>query len=123
MPPMKRSGKRRKVDPNDPNAPPEEKVTEPRPGRRPTTNSYWSVEEKKRFRELVVSHGSDTKAIAAELVGKSERQVQNFWEAHKEDMNLDFLAKGGEEALAEVRRVNGATEKPEAKPVSRARVE
>jgi hypothetical protein len=120
LPPMKRSGKRRKVDPNDPNAPPEEKVTEPRPGRRPTTNSYWSVEEKKKFRELVVSHGTDAKAIAAELVGKSERQVQNFWEAHREDMNLDFLAKGGEEALAEVRRVNGATEKPDTKPVSPA---
>ena len=120
LPPMKRSGKRRKVDPNDPNAPPEEKVAEPRPGRRPTTNSYWSVEEKKKFRELVVSHGTDAKAIAAELVGKSERQVQNFWEAHKEDMNLDFLAKGGEEAWAEVRRVNGATEKPDTKPVSAA---
>lgn len=116
LPPVKRAGKRRKVDPNDPTAVVEEKDPNKTSSRRPTTNSYWSVEEKKKFRELVVQHGNDARLIAAELGGKSERQVSNFYEAHKTDMRLDELAKGGEEAMAELNRMNGP---PEPRPESR----
>lgn len=95
LPPVKRAMKRRKVDPNDPSIIIEEKEKDlNKPSRRAATNSYWSVEEKKQFRELVVSYGYDCKLIAAQLKGKSERQVANFFDAHKEDMRLHDLAKG-----------------------------
>ena len=117
LPPVKRAIKRRKVDPNDPNATAEDKEKDPnKPSRRAATNSYWSVEEKKRFRELVVQFGNDSKLIAAELKGKSERQVSNFFDAHREDMRLDELAKGGDEAVQELRKMNGVAEPP-ARPV------
>ncbi|ORX36843.1 hypothetical protein BD324DRAFT_651324 [Kockovaella imperatae] len=81
LPPVKRPGKRRKVD-ADPNAPDDKP-----PSRRNATNSYWSVEEKRRFKELYKRHQGDTRAIAAELDGKSERQVSNYYDAHKDQID------------------------------------
>ncbi|RXK38523.1 hypothetical protein M231_04155 [Tremella mesenterica] len=49
--------------------------------KRTTTNSYWSVEEKKRLEELVAIHGPDSRIVAAGLTGKSEKQVSNFLRA------------------------------------------
>lgn len=47
--------------------------------RRPGTNSYWSVEEKKKLEELIGIHKDDYRAIALGLGGaKSEKQVTNF---------------------------------------------
>ena len=87
LPPIKRAGKRRKTtDPNDPAA---EVMNADKPSRRVATNSYWSVEEKRRLRELVSVHGNNARAVAAELVGKSERQVANFLDAHRDEMQVD----------------------------------
>ena len=83
LPPVKRAGKRRKVDPADPNAPEDAK-----PSRRNATNSYWSVEDKRRVKELFKVHNGDTRAIAAELEGKSERQVSNYYDAHKAQIDV-----------------------------------
>ena len=95
LPPVKRSGKRRKiVDPADPNALPDEnKEKDPSKPRRTATNSYWSVDEKRSIQDLVRKYGANAKAIAAEIPGKSERQVVNFIEAHRTDMHLDDLAR------------------------------
>ncbi|ODO08960.1 hypothetical protein L198_00699 [Cryptococcus wingfieldii CBS 7118] len=105
VPPVRRPGKRRKVtapvegepqtpnpnaDPADPSAPavngaapapPAEK-----PARRSATNSYWSVEEKRKVKELVSVHGMEAKLIAAQLKGKSERQVVNYMEGHRAEL-------------------------------------
>ncbi|WVW83661.1 hypothetical protein I302_105682 [Kwoniella bestiolae CBS 10118] len=96
LPPVKRAGKRRKVVPEatdpaaDPNgtpiANPAATPTTEKPTRRSATNSYWSVEEKRKVKELVLVHGADVKAIAAELKGKSERQVGNFLEGHRNEL-------------------------------------
>lgn len=93
LPPVKRAGKRRKViDPNDPT--PDPSAAE-KPARRTATNSYWSVEEKRKFRDLVAVHGTNVKAIAMQLGGKSERQVLNFFDAHRGDMKLDEVMPAG----------------------------
>ncbi|WVO16371.1 hypothetical protein L204_104046 [Cryptococcus depauperatus] len=89
LPPVRRAGKRRKVvndaeqetDVNTSSQPFTEKTA-----RRSTTNSYWSVDERRRVKELVVSYGMDVKLIAGELKGKSERQVGNFLEGHKAEL-------------------------------------
>jgi hypothetical protein len=98
LPPVKRPGKKRKVaEPSDPSITPtaEEKEKDPnRANKRNNTNSYWSVEEKKKFKYLVKRYGTDIKAIAAEMAGKSERQVANFYDAHRADMGLDELSEG-----------------------------
>lgn len=111
LPPVRRAGKRRKIagepgpitDPNTPatavtggpGAPEKEK-----PARRSATNSYWSVEERRKVKELVVLHGMDAKLIAAQLKGKSERQVGNFLEGHRTEL----------EALEGVTGATGVTE-------------
>lgn len=101
LPPVKRAGKRRKVveviDPNNPDVtlpnglPPAVSATAPMPTpgpgdkpRRAATNSYWSVDEKRRFRELQAQFGDDIKSIADGLPGKSVRQVGNFLEANRD---------------------------------------
>ncbi|WRT66156.1 uncharacterized protein IL334_003109 [Kwoniella shivajii] len=105
LPPIKRAGKRRKVlaEPTepvsilDPTATPIASLiptattpgitpTTDKPNRRSATNSYWSVEEKRKVKELVAVHGVDVKAIAAHLKGKSERQVGNFLEGHRTEL-------------------------------------
>ncbi|KIR67091.1 hypothetical protein I314_02304 [Cryptococcus bacillisporus CA1873] len=98
LPPVRRAGKRRKIagEPGpiiDPNAPPATAVTggpgapeKEKPARRSATNSYWSVEERRKVKELVVLHGMDAKMIAAQLKGKSERQVGNFLEGHRTEL-------------------------------------
>ena len=87
LPPVKRTGKRRKVV--NPNNPSTDLSPAEKPTRRTATNSYWSVEEKRRFRNLVAVHGDNVKAIAVDLGGKSERQVANFFDAHRSDLKLD----------------------------------
>ncbi|OCF36939.1 hypothetical protein I316_01537 [Kwoniella heveanensis BCC8398] len=115
LPPVKRAGKRRKVAVDSaptnastdtaavqangitaaappgvtPGATPSEK-----PSRRSATNSYWSVEEKRKVKELVAVLGTDVKAIAAQLKGKSERQVGNFLEGHRAEL-LEGAATAG----------------------------
>ncbi|WVQ77231.1 hypothetical protein IAR50_006914 [Cryptococcus sp. DSM 104548] len=102
LPPVKRPGKRRKVtapegeqptpnhDPADPSAPAVNgAATQPpadKPARRSATNSYWSVEEKRKVKELVTVHGMEAKLIAAQLKGKSERQVVNYMEGHRAEL-------------------------------------
>ncbi|KAK8864210.1 hypothetical protein IAR55_001456 [Kwoniella newhampshirensis] len=113
LPPVKRAGKRRKVvnDPADPTVSTDvdpiiatsddantaatatvslgDPASAPgvdKPARRSATNSYWSVEEKRRVKELVAIHGIDVKVIASQLKGKSERQVGNFLEGHKSEL-------------------------------------
>ena len=116
LPPVKRAGKRRKVaDPNDPSSIIEEKemVKEKdpsKPTRRTATNSYWSVEEKRKFRELVAVHGANIKAISAELTGKSERQVGNFYDAHRQDMRLDDVAQSGDASLGDIPRAKAPSD-------------
>lgn len=112
LPPVRRAGKRRKIagEPGpiiDPNAPPATAVTggpgapeKEKPARRSATNSYWSVEERRKVKELVVLHGMDAKMIAAQLKGKSERQVGNFLEGHRTEL----------EALEGVTGTTGVTE-------------
>ncbi|WVQ99220.1 hypothetical protein IAU59_006352 [Kwoniella sp. CBS 9459] len=115
LPPVKRAGKRRKVavDPSavDQNADPAAAqanganvptlstaqgaaTTAEKPTRRSATNSYWSVEEKRKVKELVAVLGTDIKAIAAQLKGKSERQVGNFLEGHRAEL-LEGAAAAG----------------------------
>ncbi|OCF60380.1 hypothetical protein L486_00013 [Kwoniella mangroviensis CBS 10435] len=131
LPPVKRAGKRRKVlaEPSegavDPNATPvANSISTPgatptgtgateKPTRRSATNSYWSVEEKRRVKELVLVHGADVKAIAAELKGKSERQVGNFLEGHRSELvdgngaPLPPLNLGGIKAEEDKRSLTG----------------
>ncbi|ORY32534.1 hypothetical protein BCR39DRAFT_375919 [Naematelia encephala] len=85
LPPVKRAGKRRKVDQADAATLPVEVNDKPK---RNSTNSYWSVEDKKRFRDLVALHGADFALIASKLPNKSSRQVGNFYDAHKEEMGM-----------------------------------
>lgn len=111
-PPVRRAGKRRKIagEPGpvaDPHAPPATTVPgapgapeKEKPARRSATNSYWSVEERRKVKELVVLHGMDAKLIAAQLKGKSERQVGNFLEGHRTEL----------EALEGVNGVTGVVE-------------
>ncbi|WVF71674.1 hypothetical protein IAT40_006482 [Kwoniella sp. CBS 6097] len=120
LPPVKRAGKRRKVavDPSavaestaDPAiaqtdgaatqmtvgaivATPGAATPAEKPARRSATNSYWSVEEKRKVKELVAVLGTDVKAIAAQLKGKSERQVGNFLEGHRAEL-LEGAASAG----------------------------
>ncbi|OXG36527.1 hypothetical protein C367_00054 [Cryptococcus neoformans Ze90-1] len=112
LPPVRRAGKRRKIagEPGpvaDPHAPPATTVSgapgaleKEKPARRSATNSYWSVEERRKVKELVVLHGMDAKLIAAQLKGKSERQVGNFLEGHRTEL----------EALEGVNGVTGVVE-------------
>lgn len=112
LPPVRRAGKRRKIagEPGpvaDPHAPPATTVPgapgapeKEKPARRSATNSYWSVEERRKVKELVVLHGMDAKLIAAQLKGKSERQVGNFLEGHRTEL----------EALEGVNGVTGVVE-------------
>lgn len=93
LPPVKRSGKRRKV--LDPNGLTADLSSTDKPSRRNATNSYWSVDEKRKFRDLVGVHGTNAKAIAFELGSKSERQVANFFDAHREDMKLHEVMRAG----------------------------
>lgn len=95
LPPVKRAGKRRKAA--DLNDPPVDLSPAEKPSRRTATNSYWSVEEKRKFRDMVAVHGNNVKAIAMELAGKSERQVANFFDAHRSDMKLDEVMPPGTE--------------------------
>ncbi|KAI9639624.1 uncharacterized protein MKK02DRAFT_19132, partial [Dioszegia hungarica] len=62
-------------------------------GRRGNTSSYWSVEEKKKLKELVAMHQRDFRAIAAGLPGKSERQISNFVQTHAAALGLDPASK------------------------------
>jgi serine/arginine repetitive matrix protein 2 len=115
LPPVKRSAKRQKrgelpgtpqtssttpsINTDDPlNPMPSGTV---KSTRRNPTNSYWSVAEKDRFRELVLVHGTNVRVIAGIMGGKTERQVANFYEAHREDMGLDELAKNAPEGVHE----------------------
>ena len=99
LPPVKRAGKRRKVVESNTSA---DGATGEKPARRTATNSYWCVDEKRKFRELVAIHGTNVKAIASELEGKSERQVANFFDAHREAMRPDDgVSVGGARANAE----------------------
>ncbi|WVQ82410.1 hypothetical protein IAT38_004538 [Cryptococcus sp. DSM 104549] len=119
-----RGGKRRKVLPADadPNAPPSSIPPTPsdlsngtpsapgatgtpavpeKPTRRSATNSYWSVDEKRQLKELIVVHGQDAKLISSQLKGKSERQVLNFFEAHKTELEgLESAAAASAAAAA-----------------------
>ncbi|WVR07248.1 hypothetical protein IAU60_004289 [Kwoniella sp. DSM 27419] len=120
LPPVKRAGKRRKVladpaadanaDPSaaavqsangavagTPSAPgaPGQSTPAEKPTRRSATNSYWSVDEKKKVKELVAIHGIDIKAIASQLKGKSERQVGNFLEGHRAELLDNTAGNGG----------------------------
>jgi hypothetical protein len=96
LPPVKRARKSRKVaTPNgiadlasDPNTPLADGVQEKPVTKRGTTSSYWSVEEKKKVKELAAVHGPDAKLIATALPGKTERQVGNFLEGHRVELGL-----------------------------------
>ena len=91
LPPLRRAGKKRKVaEPDDPPQPvssAEEGALKPH--RRSATNSYWSIEEKRKFKDLMRIHGLNMRAIAAELVGKSERQVANYFDAHRQELEFE----------------------------------
>jgi serine/arginine repetitive matrix protein 2 len=108
LPPVKRSTKRQKrVDgPGDSISTPSSQIDDPlnnppsqagpsnnRPSRRNATNSYWSIAEKDRLKELVAVHGTNVRVIAKIMGGKTERQIANFYEAHRDDMGLDDLAR------------------------------
>lgn len=106
LPPVKRFGKRRKI--TDPVEASDVASTSEKPSRRAATNSYWSVEEKKRFRDLLAVHGTDFRQIAAELgTAKSERQVANFFDAHKDEMKLEEVMP--REALDRLSRMSMAS--------------
>lgn len=115
LPPVRRAGKRRKItgEPGaitDPNPPPATAVTggpgapeKEKPARRSATNSYWSVEERRKVKELVVLHGMDAKLIAAQLKGKSERQVGNFLEGHRTELEALEGVTGATEVTEETK--------------------
>lgn len=99
LPPIKRARKTRKpmsvIGPDglpltEPGTPAGEVGSDkPSTTKRGATSSYWSVEEKKRLKELAAIHGADAKLIAARLPGKTERQVGNFLEGHRLELGLE----------------------------------